>query len=257
MSCSATPAGDDGGVEKIVAVGGVEEAAARAADAVAGAPDALDRRRDGGGRLDEDDPVELADVDPEFERAGGDDGLELPVLQPLLHGQADLPGERAVVRVGELLGLSFVDQAGHLLRGPAAVGKKERGAVLPDDLPEGLGEDRPPGGIDELLPGVRGEGDPDLAALLLPGLDDGDGTFFVVGGPGIAPPDVAADESGHPRERLHRRREGDPLKFAGEGDQALDGRDQVGPALRADDGMDLVEDDRGDPRQHRPARSGS
>ncbi len=46
MSCSADASGDDGGVEKIVAVGGVEEAAARAADAVAGAPDALDRRRD-------------------------------------------------------------------------------------------------------------------------------------------------------------------------------------------------------------------
>ena len=43
--------GDDGGVEKIVAVGGVEEAAARAADAVAGTPDPLDRRRDRGGRL--------------------------------------------------------------------------------------------------------------------------------------------------------------------------------------------------------------
>ena len=45
------PAGDDGGVEKIVAVGGEEEAPARAADAVAGAPDALDRRRDRGRRL--------------------------------------------------------------------------------------------------------------------------------------------------------------------------------------------------------------
>ena len=122
-----------------------------------------------GGVCDEDDLVELADVDPELERARGDDGPELPVLQPLLDGQADLPGERAVVGVGEDLRLALVDQAGHLLRGPAAVGKKERGAVLPDDLPEGLGEDRPPGGVDELLPGVRGEGDPDLAALLRPG----------------------------------------------------------------------------------------
>ncbi len=123
----------------------------------------------GGRRLDEDDLVEIADVDPEFEGAGGDDGLELPVLQPLLHGQADLPGERAVVGVGELLRLALVDQAGHLLRGPAAVGEKQGGAVLPDDLPEGFGEDRPPGGVDELLPGVRGKGDPDLVALLRPG----------------------------------------------------------------------------------------
>ena len=45
------PPGDDGGAQKIMAVGGEEEAAARAADAVAGAPDALDRRRDRGGRL--------------------------------------------------------------------------------------------------------------------------------------------------------------------------------------------------------------
>ena len=100
-----------------------------------------------GGVCDEDDPVELADVDPEFERAGGDDGLELPVLQPLLDGQADLPGERSVVRVGELFRLALVDQAGHLLRGPAAVGEKQRRAVLPDDLPEGFGQDRPPGGV--------------------------------------------------------------------------------------------------------------
>ncbi len=98
------PAGDDGGGQKIVAVGGVERAPARAADTVTGAPDALDRRRDRGGVCDQDDPVELADVDPQLERAGGDDGPEFPVLQPLLHGQADLPGERAVVGVGELLG---------------------------------------------------------------------------------------------------------------------------------------------------------
>ena len=31
----------------------------------------------------------------------------------------------------------------------------------------------------------------------------------------------------------------------------------MGPPLRADDGVDLVEDDRGDPRQHRPARPGA
>ena len=70
-------------------------------------------------------------------------------------------------------------------------------------------------------------------------------------------PDRPADELGHGSQGPRGCRKGDPLEFAGEKDQALDGGDQMGPALGPDDGVNLVEDDRGDPRQHRPAGPGA
>jgi len=82
------------------------------------------------------------------------------------------------VGIGKFFRFALIDQTSHFLRGPAAVGKKQRGAVSPDDLPEGLGEDGPPGGVHELLSGVRGKGDPDLVVLFVPGLDDGDIAFW-------------------------------------------------------------------------------
>jgi hypothetical protein len=249
--------GQHGGVEKIVAVRGEEKAATRAADTVARAADPLDRRRDRGRRLDQDDLVQFADVDPQLQRVRGDDGPELPVFEALLHGEADLPGKGAVVGVSEDFGLALVDQAGHLLGGPAAVDEKEGRAILPDDLPEGLGEDGPPGGIDEAFPGVRRKSNADLGALFLERRYDLDGAFLVAVLSPIAPLDEPADKSGRGGKGPDRRRECDPLEFTGEKDEALDGRDQVGPPLRSDDRVDLVEDDRCDPRQHRPAAPGT
>ena len=60
----------------------------------------------------------------------------------------------------------------------------------------------------------------------------------------------AADEARDARQRLYRGGERDALELARQGDQAVDGGDQVGAAFGAGHGVDLVEDDGGDVAQH-------
>ncbi len=64
------------------------------ADAVARSAEPLQGRCDRWRRLDHDDLVDGADVDPEFEGTGGDDGLEFAVLEALFDDRADLARER-------------------------------------------------------------------------------------------------------------------------------------------------------------------
>ena len=135
---------------------------------VAGAPDALDRRRDGRRRLDEDDPVEIADVDPEFQGAGGDDGLELPVLSAAAPRPGGSPGR--AIRGGNRRALparpSLIRRVTFsAVRRLLAKSRVERWVL--DDFSEGFGEDRPPGGVHEMLPGIRGKADLDLVALFV------------------------------------------------------------------------------------------
>src|SRR5690606_32949005 len=97
-------------VEEVARVGRIEEAARGAADGVTRAADALRRRGERARGLDQDHPVEGADVDAELERAGGDDRGKLPLLQAPLDRGAQLAGERAVVRPGELAAGGLVDE---------------------------------------------------------------------------------------------------------------------------------------------------
>ena len=70
-----------------------EQAVARGSGASTGAAEALEERRDGAGGADLDDAVQVADVDAEFQRRGGDDdgvagfGERRFGAAPLLSGQ--------------------------------------------------------------------------------------------------------------------------------------------------------------------------
>ena len=89
---------DEGGLlEEVVAGGGEEAALGDGSAPVAGAADALHGDGDGAGGGDLADEVDVADVDAEFERGGGDEDLDLAVLQALLGVEAEVAGERAVV----------------------------------------------------------------------------------------------------------------------------------------------------------------
>jgi hypothetical protein len=70
---------------------------------VAGAADALHGYGDGAGAADLADEVDVADVDAEFQRGGGDEDFDLAVFEALLGVEAQGAGERAVVR-GDVLG---------------------------------------------------------------------------------------------------------------------------------------------------------
>ena len=80
------------------------------------------------------DQIDVADVDAELERGGGDQRLQLAVLQPLLGIEPLLLGEAAVMR-GDV---GLAQQLGQLARHPLGhaprVDEDQRGAVLLDQL---------------------------------------------------------------------------------------------------------------------------
>ena len=84
--------------DQLVARQREQPALGRAADRVAGAADALQEARDRARRAELADEVDVADVDAELERGGGDQRLQLAALQPLLGVEALLLGEAAVMR---------------------------------------------------------------------------------------------------------------------------------------------------------------
>ncbi len=89
--------GDGRRGEEIAAVLGEDHAARDRAHRVPGAPDALEPRGDRGRRLDLHDEIDGADVEPELERRGGDDGRELAFLEAILDLQPPLARHRSVV----------------------------------------------------------------------------------------------------------------------------------------------------------------
>ena len=85
-------------LDQLVARQRKQPALGRAADRVAGAADPLQEARDRARRAELADEIDVADVDAELERGGGDQRLQLAGLQPLLGIEPLLLGEAAVVR---------------------------------------------------------------------------------------------------------------------------------------------------------------
>ena len=77
-------------VAEIVAREREEPALRHPAHGVARAPHPLQKRRNRARRAELADEIDVADVDPELERCGGDQHLELTALQPLLGVEAHL-----------------------------------------------------------------------------------------------------------------------------------------------------------------------
>ena len=108
-----------------------EDAALRdGAELVPGAADALQPARDGLRRLDLQDEVDGAHIDPELERRRGDEAWDLPRLEQLLDLGALRAGKRAVVRAGDLFLRQLVEPKGEALGEAAVVDEQDRGAVL-------------------------------------------------------------------------------------------------------------------------------
>ena len=251
---------------------GEEHAAADLADLVAGAADALEGAGDAGRRLDLDDEVDGAHVDAELEAAGGDDAGEPPALQVVLDQGTLLLGDRAVVglrddrggavgspRLGHdlgrcravrldldpgALGGDLVQPGREPLGEAAGVGEDDGRAVLLDQVGHvvlDVGPDR--GGLAAVALGLvgvvvrRGRGhvldrDHDLEVPLLGRgrRDDLDRRR-------------TAEEARDLLERPHRGGEPDPLRRLGEqGVEALEAEPEVGAALGAGHGVDLVDD---------------
>jgi hypothetical protein len=86
-----------GAFDQVVAGGGEQAPLGRAADLVSGAADPLQKAVDGARRADLAHQVDIADIDAQLQRGGGDQHLQFAALEPLLGVQAQLLGQAAVV----------------------------------------------------------------------------------------------------------------------------------------------------------------
>ena len=122
-----------------------QSALGRAAHRVPGAPDPLQEAVDRAGRPDLAHQVDVADVEPEFQRRGRHQHLQVAALQPLFRVEAPFLGEAAVMSRHLGLAQPFGQVARHPLGQPARVDEHQRGAMF-------LGELRDP--VVDLRPGV-------------------------------------------------------------------------------------------------------
>jgi hypothetical protein len=86
-------ADESGLLHQVVAGGGEEAALGDGSAPVAGTADALHGHGDGAGGVDLADEVDVADVDSELERGGGDEDFDLAVFEALLGVETKIAGE--------------------------------------------------------------------------------------------------------------------------------------------------------------------
>ena len=261
------PFGERGRGEEVAAVLRQDDAGRRRVDLMSGATDPLHRARDRRRRLDLHDEIDRAHVDPELERARGDEGSDATRLEVVLDAQPLLARDGAVMRVRDLLLGEIVQRGGDALREAAAVDEDERAAVLTDEL-EQARMDRRPDRDAAVGPahGTRAELqriaearhvldrhlDGELKCLPAARVDDAHRSC-----PALAEP---SEEARDLIERALRRGETDALE-AGEtflsqcgSDEALEPLQrerEVGAALGRHQRVDLVDDDRLDVLQGR------
>jgi hypothetical protein len=84
--------------DQVVAGGGEQQRLRRAADAVAGAPGALQKSGDGSRRAELADQIHIADIDAQLQRRGGHQHRQFAALEPLFRVQPQLLGQAAVMR---------------------------------------------------------------------------------------------------------------------------------------------------------------
>ena len=165
--------GDDGRLEQVGAELGEDAALRRFVEAVAGAADPLQAARDRLRRLDLDDEVDGAHVDPELEGRRGDEGGDLATLEELLDLDALFTRQRAVVGAGDLALRELVQPQGKPLGQPAVVDEDDRRAVALDELQE-LGVDRRPDrvALPRLAHVLDRDDDAQVELLRPPGVDE-------------------------------------------------------------------------------------
>jgi hypothetical protein len=123
---------------QVVARAREQPALGHAADVVAGAADALQEGGDAARGADLHHQVDVADVDAELERGGGDQHLQLAGLQALLGVQAQFARQAAVVRGHALVAQALAEVARRALGHAPRVDEHQRGAVLAHQLRDAL-----------------------------------------------------------------------------------------------------------------------
>ena len=224
--------GPDGGgrLHQLVTRECEHDALGESAQPVAGAPDALQQRVQRARRAQVDDEVDVSDVDAQLERRGGHHHRDRTRLESLLGFEADGAREAAVVgrhlalaeAGGELVGHAFDQASGVDEHQSGAVSGRQLDDAVVDLVPHLVAGDGPEG--------LRRHLDRQVPLAPVPGIDDRNGMR-------------RAEERGDSLDRLLGGGEADALQgLAHQTVQSLERQREVGAALVAGHGMDLVDD---------------
>ena len=181
--------------------------------------------------------VDAADVDAEFERGGGDEGLELTVFELLFHVQATFAREAAVVAGDAFLAEAVAQVVGDALGEGAGVDEDEGGVVLDDQVGESVVDVVPllAGGDGFEVGGGRLDAEVKIPLMTQVDSDAGAGVSRLVG---------SGEEGGQFLDGALGGGEADALgAAAGDVVEAFEREGQVAAAAVAGEGVDLVDDD--------------
>ena len=186
---------------------------------MARAADPLQEARDRARRAELADEIDVADVDAQLERRGGDQRLQLAVLQPLLGVEPLLLGQAAVMRGDRVLAQPLGQRAGDALGHAARVDEYQRGAMRFDQAQEPVVNLLPDLGRHHRFERRAGNFDRQIARALMPGVDDRrlSGGLAVRVGPDQKMRDLLRSDSASPTGRCaatgHRKeRQAAPAK---------------------------------------------
>src|SRR5207247_5368205 len=104
---------------------------------VARPSDALDERRDSMGRSDLTDEIDVADIDAELERRGGDERAELSAFEPGFRVEPRFFRKAAMVG-GDAVAQPIAQVARHTFGHPAGVDEDQRGSVRGDEFSQSV-----------------------------------------------------------------------------------------------------------------------
>ena len=194
--------------DQIVARGREQAPLGHAADLMAGAADPLQQARDIARRTDLADQIDVADIDAQFQRRGGDQHLQIAVFEPLLGGQPVLFGHAAVVGRDMFRAQPFAQMPRDAFGHAARVDENQRGPVLHrqfghavvDALPYLVGHDR-----------FQRHGRQFQRQIAGPHVADVDHGAIVAGAVAM----MSYEEFSHRRQRLLRGRQADAYRPRG------------------------------------------
>ncbi len=115
--------------DEIVARGRKQACLGNSSHRVARPPRTLEKRRDPSRRPDLTHQIDVADVDSQLERRGGDEGLQAAVLESRLGVEPLLLREAAMVRGHRVLAEALAEMTCHTLCQPACVHENQRRPV--------------------------------------------------------------------------------------------------------------------------------
>jgi hypothetical protein len=243
-----------GALDELVAGGGKQASLGRRAACVAGAADALQEGGDVARRAQLTHELDGTDVDPELEGGRRDEGGEPSLAQPLLHRQPSRPGEAPVVGRHPVLAETLGELVRHPLGEAPGVREDEGGAMRADVTRDA---------VQDLAPLLRRRDGAELAAGHLDGEIEGATVAHVhdaAAGAAVGIRDVRTGSDQQARNRLDRPLGGGEAHprwpLLAERLQALEAERQVGAALVARHGVDLVDDHRPHVPQHLAAALG-